>query len=61
MSYKDQTFCQDWCANGECFRNYAHIREELKEGGFLKQNPRMPISFFVDVPLDCDKRIPKNV
>jgi hypothetical protein len=60
MTYKDQTFCNDWCDNKQCFRNYQHIVEAQKENGFLNVNPWMPVSFFVAVPMDCKERIPKN-
>ena len=60
MCYKDQTFCHDWCANTECFRNYEHIKEAQKEGGYLQRNPWMPVAFFVDIPLDCIERIPNE-
>ena len=60
MSYKDQTFCQDWCNNEDCFRNYKHIREASEPGGFLAVNPWMPVNFFVDIPVDCKIRIPKE-
>ena len=59
MSYKDQTFCDDWCNKTDCFRNYQHIVEAQKEGGFLHSNDWMPISFFVAPPLDCKDRISK--
>jgi len=60
MSYKDQTFCHDWCDNKQCFRNYQHIVDAQQPGQFLAENSYMPISFFVSVPLDCKERIPKN-
>lgn len=60
MSYKDQTFCHDWCGTTSCFRNYQHIVEAQKPGNFLALNDWMPISFFVDIPLDCKERTPKN-
>ena len=60
MTYKDQTFCEDWCNNRECFRNYVHIKEAQEPGGYLFKNPWMPISFFIDVPKDCKDIIHKN-
>lgn len=60
MSYKDQTFCNDWCSNTNCFRNYQHIVEAQKPDGFLALNNWMPVSFFVDIPMDCTIRIPKE-
>lgn len=60
MSYKDQTFCGDWCDNKECFRNYCHIEEAMKPGGFLATHDWMPVCYFVEVPVDCTARIPKN-
>lgn len=61
MTYKDQTFCQDWCDNKECFRNYQHILDAQQPGKFLAENPWMPISFFVDIPKDCTERIVKEI
>jgi len=60
MNYKDQTFCQDNCDTETCFRNYKHITDAQQEGGFLQQNPWMPVCFFVDVLTDCKERTPKN-
>ena len=60
MTYRDQTFCHDWCTNEACFRNYKHVQDAQQEGGFLQQNPWMPVAFFVDIPMDCKERIPKE-
>ena len=57
MSYKDQTFCHDWCDNKQCFRNYQHIVDAEQKNEI---NEQTLISFFVSVPLDCKERIPKN-
>ena len=59
MTYKDQTFCQDWRKKEDCFRNYTHIEDALKPGGFPEQNPWMPVCYFVSPPVDCTERIPK--
>jgi len=60
MSYKDQTFCGDWCGTTTCFRNYKHITDAQQPGGFLHENNWMPIAFFVDVPVDCKLRTHKD-
>jgi hypothetical protein len=57
MTYKDQTFCHDWCDNKQCFRNYQHIVDAEQKNEI---NEQTLISFFVSVPLDCKERIPKN-
>lgn len=60
MTYKDQTFCGDWCKKEDCFRNYKHIEEAQKPGGFLEKNPWMPVCYFVEPPVNCAERIPKE-
>jgi hypothetical protein len=60
MSYKDQTFCHDWCATETCFRNYKHIKDSQQDGGFLHQNPWMPIAFYVAIPEYCKERTHKD-
>jgi len=60
MTYKDQSFCNDWCGTTTCFRNYKHIEEATAPGGFLTENPWMPVSFLLAPPLDCTIRTPKE-
>lgn len=60
MGYKDMTFCNDWCNNTACHKNYNHIVEAQKPGNFLDLNNWMPIAFFVAPPQDCTERIPKE-
>lgn len=60
MTYKDQTFCGDWCDNITCFRNYQHIVDAKKPDGFLAVNTWMPIAFFMVPPINCTERIPKD-
>ena len=57
MSYKDQTFCHDWCDNTQCFRNYQHIVDAFSKKVI---DETTPISFFVAPPLDCKERISKD-
>lgn len=58
MTYKAQTFCQDWCDNKECFRNYAHI-EEANKNNLIPES--IPVCYFVSPPIDCTNRIEKSV
>lgn len=60
ISYKDMTFCQDWCKNTDCSRNYSHIKQEMEPEGFLAKNPWMPVCYYVDPPVDCSSRIPND-
>lgn len=46
MCYKDQTFCNNWCGNTDCFRNFEHCKEALTQD--------LPICFFVNKPIDCE-------
>jgi len=57
MCYKDQTFRPGPCANTECFRHKSHVEEAQKEGGWLQQNPYVPVAWFIELPTDCDKWI----
>ena len=45
MSYKDKTFCYDWCGNEECDRNYIHTKEA--------RDKAIPVYFFVMKPPHC--------
>lgn len=45
MCFKDQTFCNDWCSNIDCFRNFEHCKEAITK--------ELPICFFVNKPTDC--------
>lgn len=57
ISYKDQTFCHDWCKNEKCFRNYKHILDAKQPGGFLHENEWMPVCYFLVPPEDCNECI----
>ena len=60
MTYLDKTFCNDWCGTTTCHRNFKHIEEATAPGGYLAENTWMPISFFMDIPKDCDIHTPKR-
>lgn len=60
ITYKDQSFCQDWCLKVDCFRNYNNIIIAQQPGQYLHENPWMPISFLMKPPKDCIERIPKE-
>jgi len=57
MSWKDQTFCHDWCATTSCHRNYAHI-QEAQLANLIPE--WMPVCYFVNVPVDCKEWTPNE-
>lgn len=56
MCYKEMTFCPGPCANTDCFRHKDKIDHE-----WLKENSYVPVAWFIELPIECDKWIDPNV
>lgn len=57
MFYKDMTFCPGPCTNEACFRHMKYVEDAQKEGGWLHQNPWMPVAWFLELPKDCKEYV----
>jgi len=53
MSYKDMTFCPGPCATTDCFRHSDRVKKDEEAVKFLKENPWMPVGWFINLPVDC--------
>ena len=57
MCYKDMTFCPGPCATTDCYRHSDRINKDEDARKFLTENTWMPISWFVNIPVDCAKYV----
>jgi len=47
------TFCPGPCATTDCFRHSDRVKKDEEAVKFLKENPWMPVGWFINLPVDC--------